>query len=134
MMHHEFEQIAGYEVSFEDYDKYIEPMYMALPGTISKQEFVKMIDKKRFALKPIKKIVKEMKEIATHLKDTCTHYTDYEAKEKLEALIKEYMERKSYPDGFGYFINENERWTCYYPSEIEIYSTKTYKTVEKIIL
>lgn len=134
MMHHEFEQIAGYEVSSEDYDKYIEPMYMALPGTISKLEFVKMIDKKRFALKPIKNIVKEMKEIATHLKDTCTHYTDYEAKEKLEALVREYMERKNYPDSFGYIINEIELWTCYYPINIEIYCRKTGKVIETINL
>ena len=133
-MHHEFEQIAGYEVSSEDYDKYIEPMYMAIPGTISKQEFVKMIDKKRFALKPIKKIIKEMKETATHLKDTCTHYTDYESKDKLEALISEYMNRKNYPDSFGYIISEKELWTCYYPTKIEIYCRKTGGVVEVIDL
>lgn len=47
MMHEEFERIAGYEVTNEDYNEIIEPMYMALPN-ISKYEFVKMIDKKRF--------------------------------------------------------------------------------------
>ena len=48
MMKHEFESIAGYEVSTEDYDNIIEPMYMAT--NLSKQEFVKTISKKRFAI------------------------------------------------------------------------------------
>lgn len=52
MMKHEFEAIAGYEVSTEDYEKIIEPMYMAT--TLSKVEFVKCLDKKRFAM--IKKV------------------------------------------------------------------------------
>ena len=49
MMKHEFEAIAGYEVSEEDYRKIIEPMYMATD--LSKEEFVKVINKKRFAIK-----------------------------------------------------------------------------------
>lgn len=48
MMKHEFEALAGYEVSTADYDKIIEPMYLAT--TLSKEEFVKVIDKKRFAI------------------------------------------------------------------------------------
>lgn len=48
MMKHEFEQIAGYEVSWEDYNNIIEPMYMAT--NLSKAEFVKILDKKRFAV------------------------------------------------------------------------------------
>ena len=46
MMKHEFEQIAGYEVSWEDYNNIIEPMYMAT--NLSKEEFVKTLSKKRF--------------------------------------------------------------------------------------
>lgn len=46
MMKHEFETLAGYEVSREDYDNIIEPMYMAT--NLSKQDFVKTISKKRF--------------------------------------------------------------------------------------
>ena len=49
MMKHEFEAIAGYEVSTEDYEKIIEPMYMAT--NLSKKEFVQTISKKRFAVK-----------------------------------------------------------------------------------
>ena len=48
MMKHEFEALAGYEVTMEDYNKIIEPMYMAISA--DKAEFVKMIDKKRFAV------------------------------------------------------------------------------------
>lgn len=48
MMKHEFEEIAGYEVTTEDYEKIIEPMYMAT--NLTKQEFVKTISKKRFAV------------------------------------------------------------------------------------
>lgn len=134
MMHEEFMKIAGYEVSYEDYTNIIEPMYMALPENISKQDFVKMIDKKRFALKPISKIVKEMKQIAKELKETCTHYTDYEKKDKLEALVKEYMERKGYTGNFAHSIHEEMMWTCYYPTRVDIFSTRTYKDVEEIVL
>lgn len=117
MMKHEFEQIAGYEVSDKDYNEIIEPMYMALPN-VTKPEFVKMIDKKRFALKPLKKIEKEMKQIAKHLNDTCNLYTDYEAKDKLNELAQELTDRIG---AKGYFINENMRWTCYYPISVDIY-------------
>lgn len=117
MMKHEFEQIAGYEVSDKDYNEIIEPMYMALPN-VTKPEFVKMIDKKRFALKPLNKIEKEMKQIAKHLNDTCNLYTDYEAKDKLNELAQELTDRIG---AKGYFINENMRWTCYYPISVDIY-------------
>ena len=50
MMKHEFEELAGYKVSSEDYDRIIEPMYMAT--NLSKQDFVKCIDRKRFEQKP----------------------------------------------------------------------------------
>lgn len=129
MMKYEFEQIAGYEVTVEDYDNIIEPMYMALPN-VSKQEFVKMIDKKRFALKPLKKIEKEMKEIAKHLRETCTHYTDWEAKDRLAELAEEYQKRIGQT---GFFINEEMRFTCYYPVSIDIYGSD-YKTAKKIEL
>lgn len=92
MMKYEFEALAGYEVSNEDYNNIIEPMYMAVPN-VSKQEFVKMIDKKRFALPTKKQIINKMKKIAQHLMETCEHYTDYEAKDELEKIAKEYAKR-----------------------------------------
>ena len=49
MMWEEFERIAGYEVTQEDYTQKIEPMYMATD--MSKQDFVKTLNKKTFAKK-----------------------------------------------------------------------------------
>lgn len=49
MMKHEFEAIAGYEVSFEDYENIIEPMYMST--NLDKYEFIKCLDRKRFEVK-----------------------------------------------------------------------------------
>lgn len=134
MMKHEFETIAGYEVSEEDYRKIIEPMYMATD--LSKEEFVKVINKKRFAIKSKKELVCEMKKIAKHLKDTCDHFTDFAAKEQLEKLAEEYKNRIA-PQG-GFLINT--RYTlehlgdcrgCSYPEEIEIYNSE-YHTIERI--
>lgn len=90
-MKYEFEALAGYEVSNEDYNKIIEPMYMATE--LSKQDFVKCIDKKRFALPTKKQVIDKMKKIAHHLMETCEHYTDYKAKDELEKIAKEYAKR-----------------------------------------
>lgn len=132
MMKHEFEEIAGYEVSFEDYNNIIEPMYMAT--NLSKQDFVQTINKKRFALKPVSKIVKEMKQIAAQLEETCTHYTDFVAKEKLESLCREYIDRKGLNGIAGFMINDEMKHTCYYPVSVSIYGFKTYKNIEVINL
>lgn len=137
MMKYEFEALAGYEVSNEDYNNIIEPMYMAT--NMSKSDFIKCIDKKRFALKPISKIVKEMRQVANKLKETCDHYTDYEAKERLESLVDEYMERKGYiiagSKTAGYMFNdEMTMQKCYYPKSVSIYGFKTYKNIEVIEL
>lgn len=132
MMKHEFERIAGYEVSAEDYNNIIEPMYMATD--LSKEDFVKVIDKKRFALKPLKKYIKEMKECASSLKESCTHYTDTETQNRLTDLAIEYMERK-YGKDFGYIYTRTAmRFSCSYPIEISIHGKNTYTTIETINL
>ena len=135
MMKVEFEKLAGYEVSNEDYNNIIEPMYMATD--LSKEEFVKCIDKKRFALKTKKQYTADMKKIAKHLKSTCDNYTDYDAIEKLNRLAEEYKERL-----FAYGFIINSRYTlehlgecrgCSYPADIEFYNDR-YHTIEKIQL
>ena len=135
MMKHEFDALAGYEVSVSDYDNIIEPMYMATE--LSKEEFVKVICKERFALKSREEIIQEMKELAEHLKKNCDHFTDFEAKEKLEALAEEYKERFG-PYKGGFLLNSRytlehlgEYRGCSYPAELEIYNSK-YHTTEKI--
>ena len=142
MMWEEFEKIAGYEVSYEDYHNIIEPMYMAVPETVSKQEFVKMLDKKRFAKVPVatqkKKLVKEMKKVAERLRDTCEHYTDWQAKDRLEELEKQY---KALVPGANYTY-EHTRWTmehlghcrgCTYVDYVEFMDTQGH-SFEKVEL
>lgn len=125
MMKHEFEALAGYEVSAEDYNKIIEPMYMATD--LSKEEFVKVIDKKRFALRPLAKIERMMKKIASHLEETCTHYTDYEAKDELEKNAMEYAHRIG---ATNWWMTDEMRFSCYYPTKVEFYRFgETIKTI-----
>lgn len=133
MIKWEFEKLAGYEVSEEDYNKIIEPMYMAT--NLSKEEFVKCIDKKRFALKTKKQYIVEMKKIAKHLYDTCDKYYDSEAREKLKAIADEYVTRfyKGFADNMFDSV-EKTYTTCYYPKTVEIYGTNNYKTIEVITL
>ena len=128
MMKYEFEQLAGYEVTDKDYNEIIEPMYMAT--NLTKQDFIKTLDRKRFAIKSLKEIEREMKKIARHLAKTFLHYTDYEAKDKLAELAQEYTDRLN---AKGYFINDEQKWTCYHPINIDIYGSD-YKTIKKIEL
>ncbi len=125
MMKQEFERLAGYEVSTEDYYKIIEPMYMATD--MNKEEFVKCIDKKRFALKTKAQILKEMRKIALHLAETCGQYTDYEAKEKLEKIAREFGKRfygATGVDDWVWFEREYEYPLlgrgCTYPSALVV--------------
>lgn len=134
MMKQEFEKLAGYEVSTEDYNKIIEPMYMATD--LSKEEFVKTISKKRFALKPLKAIVKEMKEIAEEIKEQCTHVYTYDLEQRLETLLSEYIGRKyeGYSAYIKYQFKSETKQSCYYLSQVEIYTKDYYNTLEKIYL
>ena len=134
MMQQEFEQLAGYEVSYEDYVDIIEPMYMAVD--LSKSEFVQCINKKRFALPSLKSIISKMQQCAESLYESCTHYTDWDTKEKLNGLIEEYIQRRfgSLSNTITYGINEKQRQSCYYPVSVDIYDAKTYKNIERIDL
>lgn len=131
MMWREFEELAGYEVTYDDYTKIIEPMYMAIPENISKQDFVKMIDRKRFDYKAKeraekKAMVKAMKEIAEERAQNCEHFCDYEAEEKLMEIARNFMDR-FFPKRLGYHGDvERKHWGnlstgCTYPAELVIY-------------
>ena len=133
MMKEEFEKIAGYEVSFDDYNNIIEPMYMAT--SLTKQEFVETINKKRFALKPISTIKREMRKCADSLKETCDHYTDVETLNQLYKLIGEYIDRKGYGESIGYVVTSDQTpFKCSYPAVIEFYGLNDYRTIDKITL
>lgn len=94
MMWKEFETIAGYEVSYSDYVNYIEPMYMSLPDSVSKADFIAMIDRKRFALPNPGAILRKIKKEARHLYDICGRYTDHKSEQRLESLTFQYAKRK----------------------------------------
>ena len=126
----EFEKIAGYEVTYDDYHKIIEPMYMAIPEGISKQEFVKMLDKKRFALPKPEEILRKVRKEARHLKDICGWCSDFESEERMHKLAKEYAKRKYNLDWlhdhkvYVFFLKEYEYPTiqrgCTYPITLVI--------------
>lgn len=60
MMKEEFEKLAGYEVTMDNYLKIIEPMYLATD--LSKHEFVKMLNPKALAAPKVKtKNIKKMR-------------------------------------------------------------------------
>lgn len=132
MMQYEFEQLAGYEVSMDDYNNIIEPMYMA--SNLEKSEFVKTINKKRFALKPRKQYIREMKAIAKHLCDISAHYTDYEEQERLRDLAQEFTNR-FYP-GMHFITHDDKKhyWYCSYICKVEIFVPETGRTIEEIKL
>lgn len=129
MMKHEFEALAGYEVTFEDYNNIIEPMYMAT--NLSKQEFVNVIDRKRFDFRAREKaekkeMIKAMKEIAKERAQNCEHFCDYEAENKLMEIARTFR-KKYYPEDLGYWLDiERLHWgnistSCTYPANLVIY-------------
>lgn len=129
MMWEEFEKIAGYEVSYEDYKNIIEPMYMAIPEGISKAEFVKMLNKKRFAIPTAKELINEIRKEAKHLKDICGYYTDYDSEHKIDKIARQYAKRKygldwlDDPKIYVYFKKEYEyegMRGCSYPCTLVI--------------
>ena len=84
----EFERIAGYEVSVEDYNNIIEPMYMATD--LDKYEFVKVIDRKRFEVKHEKspeqiQLEDKLKEELETINSDIKYYKDI-----IETLNEEY--------------------------------------------
>lgn len=93
MMWKEFEELAGYEVSYDTYKKVIEPMYMALPDNVTKQEFVKMLDKKAFALPTKAETVRKMRKIASFLFENCGIAAFNDEKRELDRIAKEYARR-----------------------------------------
>lgn len=117
MMWKEFEMIAGYEVTREDYKAYIEPMYMAVGDHVTKQEFVRMVNKQRFALPSPDSILRRVRKEARHLKAICGFRTDWESEERLDRAAKEYAKRKygldwgTDSEAFCYFL--------YFPNEYE---------------
>lgn len=134
MMWKEFEELAGYEVTFEDYNNIIEPMYMAT--NMSKQEFIKCIDKKRFAIvkRSERTILNQIKKIANELKETCEHYKDWDKENQLEDLVKEL--RDTHYKGFCYTIDRKHTMRgcrgCTFPAIIAFWIPGIYNYEKQI--
>lgn len=144
MMWKEFEELAGYEVSYEDYTNVIEPMYMAIPDCYSKQDFIKMIDKKRFALPTKAEMKRAMRKEANHLFEICGHCTDWESEERLENLARKYAERfynydrLNESNGVWYYLHKEYEYPaiqrgCTYPDTLRI-MYKDGSCLEEVIL
>lgn len=128
MMHQEFEELAGYEVSAADYYGIIEPMYMALPASVSKSDFVRMIDRHAFAIPTAAELLRQMRKDAKHLRETCGHCTDYETLGRVYATARQYAKRRGYDtergDCYAEIVTEYElpdiRRGCTYPKALVI--------------
>lgn len=143
MMLQEFEEIAGYEVTYETYTNIIEPMYMALPEGITKTQFVGMLNKKAFALPTKAELVKEMRKIAKFLFENCGLRSYHEEREKLEEIAQRYAKRfygmeRGDNDGFWFFTDKyaycgvRQNRGCSFPEELVIYRGNT--ELERIVL
>ena len=130
MMWKEFEELAGYEVSYKTYSEIIEPMYMAIPETMSKRDFINLLNKKALALPTAKELLREVKKEAAHLYEICGHYSDYESRERLERNARAYARRKwgenaciAFNSGYEY---EEIQRGCTYPKELVIFYPGVY--------
>lgn len=95
MMKCEFEKIAGYRVSDEDYIEIIEPMYMAT--TLDKNEFVKCVDRERFDIQiKEEKMIRKIRWLAEVIKAKC--HSDACINERAEM----YKMIETLKDNFGY--------------------------------
>ena len=130
MMWKEFEGLAGYEVSHEDYIMYIEPMYMAVGDSVTKQEFVQMVNRQRFALPSPDSILRRVRKEARYLKAICGVKGDFKSRQAMEEAAKFYAKRKYGLDWgtdaevYCYFLDGYEypelKRGCTYPETLVI--------------
>lgn len=93
MMHEEFERLAGYEVTYDDYVNIIEPMYLAT--NLNKAEFIKCLDRKRFSKQyKLDSMKREIKKLASIIFEGCGIRNYHEEENRMEKLAKEYAELK----------------------------------------
>ena len=91
MMKHEFEKLAGYEVTTEDYNNIIEPMYMAT--NLDKAEFVKCISKERFALPTKAQMERKMRKIARFIFENAGARYFGDEEQEICDILKDYALR-----------------------------------------
>lgn len=137
-MKHEFEKLAGYEVTTRDYLDIIEPMYMAT--NLDKSDFVKCLDRNRFDKKVVlENHIKSAKKYAEALKRCCGHFIDTYSEEHLKGELEMYAQEKyglSFDADLTIYFNTAYEFTslqrgCTYPISAEIIvDGVSYETVE----
>lgn len=137
-MKHEFEKLAGYEVTIRDYLDIIEPMYMAT--NLDKSDFVKCLDRNRFDKKVVlENHIKSAKKYAEALKRCCGHFIDTYSEEHLKGELEMYAQEKyrlSFDADLTIYFNTAYEFTslqrgCTYPISAEIIvDGVSYETVE----
>jgi hypothetical protein len=115
MMWQEFEKLAGYEVSYEDYSEIIEPMYIATD--LSKADFIATLNRERFekesAEKKQKRLIKRMKMLAAEIKGLLPGTGAFYAKEQeLDDLADEIA--KAFGCTCGWVSEFRDTWSGYW--------------------
>lgn len=116
MMKCEFEKLAGYEVSFDTYNNVIEPMYMA--SNLSKEDFVKSLNKQAFALPTKAQLINKMKKLAKQIKDNYEHIYIGDIEEALYNTAKEVASKL----GFDEVILNHKGRTNTYVESVSFYN------------
>lgn len=137
-MKHEFEKLAGYEVTTRDYLDIIEPMYMAT--NLDKSDFVKCLDRNRFDKKVVlENHIKFAKKYTEALKRCCGHFIDTYSEEHLKGELEMYAQEKyglSFDADLTIHFNTAYEFPslqrgCTYPISAEIIvDGVSYETVE----
>lgn len=101
-------------------------MYMATE--LSKEDFAKCIDRKRFALPTKAELLAAMRKEAKHLYDICGRCCDFESEQRLERLAHTYLKRVYGVDwtvdsqAYAFFLKGYEypdiQRGCTYPREL----------------
>lgn len=110
-MKYEFEKIAGYEVDFNTYNNVIEPMYMA--SSLSKEDFVKALNKKAFALPTKAQLINKMKNLAKQIKENYEHIYIGDIEEALYNTAKQVAQKLGLD---GVILNHKGRTNTYVES------------------
>lgn len=131
MMKSEFEKIAGYEITYDDYKNIIEPMYLAL--NLEKKEFVKLLNKKRFAVshKQNEDLIR-LKIFANEIADKANKKNVYEESYDLYNNCEEYC-KKYYKAGAHLLYADSEISYATFPVLLEIIKDNTIIDVISLV-
>lgn len=129
MMWNEFEELAGYEVSYEDYTEIIEPMYMAT--NLSKTEFIATLNRERFDKGLVEsKLLDEMKSLADQIRELCGRDETCDLERELQDKAEEFGKKfgpvavtLETAKGYG---------NCHYVTAVSFTEKKHWSEVERI--